>query len=103
MKRQLTAFALVGSFMFGSSNLAAQQRSPTRPLAGESPTIGVRLHAPAVGGNGDASAVEINPGALGMIRSWNAMILHSEILDDGRIQGRGDAVWGAHHYLLPLD
>ncbi|MCA9672650.1 MAG: signal peptide peptidase SppA [Myxococcales bacterium] len=68
------------------------------PLGGEAPTLGVRLPSPALVGNGNASALEISPGALGTLRAWSLQYHHTEIRSDGRIAGTGDALFAA----LPL-
>jgi protease IV len=81
------------SFWLASN--AAAQTVPVRPLGGESPTQGIRIHAPRLVGEIDASAVELNPGALGTLSAWSVYLQHSEMQNDGRVGGTGDAVLAA--------
>lgn len=70
-------------------------QSPDRPLAGEAPTLGVRLHDPAVAGTGDASALEVNPAGLGWLPSWSLRLHHAELRSKSRLPGTGTALFAA--------
>ena len=80
-----------------AGGIAAAQEPPL-PLGGEAPTAGVRLPSPSLVGRGDASALELNPGALGTLASWSVLFQHTEMVSDGRIAGTGTALFVA----LPL-
>lgn len=85
---------LVAACLQGGLRAAAQTTRPIRPLGGEAPTAGVRLHAPALVGRADAAtAIEVNPAALGLLSSWNVLFHHSELRGDSRVQGRGDGLF----------
>ncbi|MFH1130015.1 MAG: signal peptide peptidase SppA [Pseudomonadota bacterium] len=75
-----------------NEGLAQNYNAPQKPLGGEPPTAGVKLNAPAITGNEDASETEVNPGALGMLNSWSLFLHHSELSRGGRVQGAGDAI-----------
>lgn len=79
-------------FSLALTTNALAQTVPVRPLGGESPTLGVRIHAPRLVGQADASAVELNPGALGNLDAWSVFLNHSEMQSDGRTGGTGDAL-----------
>lgn len=74
---------------------ALAQGRPLRPLGGESPTVGVRLHTPTPVGTGDASAIEINPAALGQLDGGSLVLQHTELRGTSRLQGTGDALFAA--------
>ena len=69
------------------------QSAPGVPLAGEAPTLGVRLHTPTTLGIDDAAALELNPSALALLPSWSLRLHHSEMRDAGRMAGRGSALF----------
>jgi protease-4 len=71
------------------------QGQPPRPLGGEPPTAGLRLHTPTPIGTGDASAIEINPAALGPLEGASLLLQHTELRSTGRLQGAGDALFAA--------
>ncbi len=63
------------------------------PLAGEDPTEGVHLPSSSLISNRDAAGLELNPGAVGLLRSWSLMFHHAEVDRDARINGGGDALF----------
>lgn len=53
-----------------SASALGQTLSPTVPIGGEPPTAGVRLHtSPLIGRVDAATAIELNPAALGLLPS----------------------------------
>lgn len=74
---------------------ALAQVRPTTPLGGESPTAGIHLPSPSLVGEGDASALEVNPAALGSLEGWSVLYHHAELRSDGRANGTGDALLAA--------
>jgi protease-4 len=93
LERVCLAMLLLGATVALTRPATAQPVAPTRPLGGEPPTTGVRLHAPALVGQASATALEINPGALSQLQAWSAVYHHSEIPAGGRLQGRGDGLF----------
>ena len=83
--------SVVGVTFFIAASAWAQ--TPTTPLGGEPPTLGVRLPAASLVGNaeGDATSIDVNPAALARLKSWSFVYHHSEMPDQGRYAGRGDA------------
>ncbi len=79
---------------------AAAQQKPITPLGGEPPTLGVHLPDPSLVSSDGAAGVEVNPGAMGLSRSWSVMLHHAELRDDGRVSGGGDALLAS--FPLPL-
>jgi protease-4 len=69
---------------------ALAQVKPTDP-----PTAGIYNPTLGVAGDTDASAVEKNPSLMGWLRSWEAVYFHTETATDGRVGGRGDALFAA--------
>lgn len=87
---------LTSSFLLASIALSARSapgQSPIRPIGGEAPTTGIRLHAPTLVGRVDASALEVNPATLGLLPAWSIVFHHSQLRADGRVQGSGDALF----------
>jgi protease-4 len=72
-----------------------QAQTPQRPIGGESPLAGVRLHAPAVGAGRDASSIEVNPAGLAWLPAWSIRLHHSEMRAKGRVGGTGSALFAA--------
>ncbi len=90
MSRPLAAIAALVTLSVASP--ARAQLRPTTPLAGESPTAGIYLPTPSLVGAGDASALEVNPGALGSLEGWSLFYHHAELRSEGRLGGTGDAL-----------
>src|SRR5882672_4714602 len=71
------------------------------PLAyGEGPSRGIRLPFPAVSLGDDATGVEVNPGALGMLRGVDLQVLGS-IMQSG-VGGAGEGLFVASPIIGPL-
>lgn len=89
-----TAALLLAFALLCASPRALAQRTQT-PLGGEEPTRGVMLADPSLVGSSDASAVEVNPGALGFVPAWSVYLHHTELRRAGRFYGGGDGLWAA--------
>lgn len=84
----------LGFTLIGPPPLAQAQRLQL-PLAGESPTTGVRLAAPSLVSSVQSAALEVNPALLAHLPSWHVLFHHAEIRQEGRQNGGGDALFGA--------
>ncbi|MCC6746218.1 MAG: signal peptide peptidase SppA [Deltaproteobacteria bacterium] len=91
MRHTIVAIAI----LLAAALPAGAQRRPLTPLAGESPTTGIRLDAPSLVSSVDASALEASPGALGLLRGWSLFLRHAELRSGGRLGGTGDALLAA--------
>ncbi len=90
--RAVQAAALLATLLNGADTVA---QSPQRPIGGESPMEGVRLHAPAAGAGRDASAIEVNPASLGWLPAWSVRLHHTELRREGRVGGTGSALFAS--------
>ncbi|MBK8482269.1 MAG: signal peptide peptidase SppA [Proteobacteria bacterium] len=94
MRRRAALLALLAPLV-APATAAAQSSQPLRPLGGEAPTAGIRLHTPTPVGTGDASAIEINPAALAQLEAGSLVLQHTELRSTSRLQGEGDALFAA--------
>ena len=89
MNTRHTLCGALSTLMLLCSLSAAAQQKPTSPLAGEPPTLGVHLPDPSLVSSDGAAALEVNPAALGLGRSWSVLLHHAELRHDGRMIGGG--------------
>ncbi|MBW2731705.1 MAG: signal peptide peptidase SppA [Deltaproteobacteria bacterium] len=84
---------IIATFCLCPASTLYAQDLPRLPLGGESPTVGVHLHAPAPAGGGDAADIEVNPAGLGMLRGGSIRLHHTELREESRAIGTGTALF----------